>query len=614
MGEQGTALRALIGQRHLSYGAFCREWDRVAKRMDEALLIGHYPGRAQYHRWLRGELVNKRPYPDACRVLEAMFPGWSVERLFSPYTGGNPPDLFLYSQAGPSQVPGDGNGKTEARMPYTRSSLRREKRELRESMREAGLEYRQIATEFARVYKLRPRAAWREAYGWSLQDAADKINAYRGNVGLDPGGLSGMTSAHLCEYENWPGYGEPPSGRRPSPYLLAVLASIYGCQVGDLIDLADRKHLPKADLLVIDTYSPSRGQGISVSHSPGKANDGGEAETHESESMLTGVSVSPVELVPARSDVQPILRNMSRISALPAIAALRQVQQGYVIADRLMGALSVSDAIRTQVPVVEMACEVTRGADRAEALAFACRFMEFCGWIHQDAGDLTAAMFWTDRAFDYAIELGDRRTIAYTLMRKSSIATEAGNPAQGLGIANFALSDPSVLTPRLRAVILRQRAHAYAALHEPNEVERDADNALAEAVAGMNQGEEDRAPYCSPMYVAMETGQSMVVAGRSHDALSVLARSHSEWSDRSQVRDYALCVSRLATAYAAAGDPEQACDTAGEAINLAYGIGSRRVVGQLVELLDALGTWRNDPVISATRGRLSTLVDSFKAG
>jgi hypothetical protein len=86
MGEQEIAFKALIRQRHMSYDAFCREWDRVAKSVD-GVLQGHYPGRAQYYRWLRGELANKRPYPDACRMLEAMFPGWPVERLFSLYTG-----------------------------------------------------------------------------------------------------------------------------------------------------------------------------------------------------------------------------------------------------------------------------------------------------------------------------------------------------------------------------------------------------------------------------------------------------------------------------------------------------------------------------------------------
>lgn len=87
--EQVTAFKALIRQRHLSYEAFCREWDRIAKSVDERLQ-GRYPAHAQYYRWLRGELANKRPYPDASRILEAMFPGWTVERLFSPFAEQTP--------------------------------------------------------------------------------------------------------------------------------------------------------------------------------------------------------------------------------------------------------------------------------------------------------------------------------------------------------------------------------------------------------------------------------------------------------------------------------------------------------------------------------------------
>jgi transcriptional regulator with XRE-family HTH domain len=154
----------------------------------------------------------------------------------------------------PPEIASDDDGEDRG-MPYAKTSLRSEKRKLRERMRAAGLDYRQIANEFSRVYRLRPRAAWREAYGWSLQDAADTINAFKGDTGLDPGGLSGMTASHLCEYENWPGYGDIPTGRKPSPYLIAVLAGIYDCQVSDLIDLADRQHLPGPDLLIIDTYT-----------------------------------------------------------------------------------------------------------------------------------------------------------------------------------------------------------------------------------------------------------------------------------------------------------------------------------------------------------------------
>lgn len=137
-------------------------------------------------------------------------------------------------------------------MAYARTSLRAEKRALREKMRAMGLGHQEIAAEFARRYQLRPRAAWREAQGWSLQEAADRINSHVGGAGLDPGGVAAMTAAHLCEYDNWPGHGAKASGRRPSARLLAVLAAVYGCAVTDLVDLADREHFSPGDLLVLD--------------------------------------------------------------------------------------------------------------------------------------------------------------------------------------------------------------------------------------------------------------------------------------------------------------------------------------------------------------------------
>jgi hypothetical protein len=137
-------------------------------------------------------------------------------------------------------------------MAATQPSLRQQKRDLRARMRTMGRGYQDIAAEFARRYNLRPRAAWREAYGWSLQEAADKINEFRGHAGLDQRGLAGMTAPHLSEYENWPGPGLKLTGRRPTPYVLAVLAGVYGCPVGELVDLADRERYPKSELIVLD--------------------------------------------------------------------------------------------------------------------------------------------------------------------------------------------------------------------------------------------------------------------------------------------------------------------------------------------------------------------------
>jgi hypothetical protein len=79
-------LKALLQQRHLhTHSAFRREYERVAARTDKALKAG-WPSKAQFYRWLSGELVGL-PHVDHCRVLESMFPGWTVAKLFEIHDG-----------------------------------------------------------------------------------------------------------------------------------------------------------------------------------------------------------------------------------------------------------------------------------------------------------------------------------------------------------------------------------------------------------------------------------------------------------------------------------------------------------------------------------------------
>ena len=193
-----------------------------------------------------------------------------------------------------------------------------EKRALRQKMRGAGLGYREIAAEFARRYRLRPRTAWREAYGWSLKEAAAQINEHTGEVGLDPGGISAMTGSHLCEYEAWPGVapkraGARAAGRKPTPYLLALLAAGYGCTVLELIDFPDREWLPAADLLVLDKYSQ---------HQPASPHGGHEPAPHGQVPDSPAASRSD-DRVDARGAVLELWRGKEPVAAPePATVAL----------------------------------------------------------------------------------------------------------------------------------------------------------------------------------------------------------------------------------------------------------------------------------------------------
>jgi hypothetical protein len=78
-------LKALLQRNHWqTYRTFCKEYDKAAVSVDPELK-GTWPSRAQLYRWLSGDLKGV-PYPDHCRVLEEMFPGWTADQLFERCT------------------------------------------------------------------------------------------------------------------------------------------------------------------------------------------------------------------------------------------------------------------------------------------------------------------------------------------------------------------------------------------------------------------------------------------------------------------------------------------------------------------------------------------------
>lgn len=130
-----------------------------------------------------------------------------------------------------------------------RASARAEQNALRLGMLDAGMTTAEIADEFIRRYRYRPRAAFRHAHGWTLLRAADHINSDAARLHLDPDGRAPMTAPYLCELEHWP---YPAERRRLTPQILALLATVYETDVHSLLDVDDRMRLRPADRLVID--------------------------------------------------------------------------------------------------------------------------------------------------------------------------------------------------------------------------------------------------------------------------------------------------------------------------------------------------------------------------
>ncbi len=127
-----------------------------------------------------------------------------------------------------------------------RADLRAELVDLRERTRRLGLGYSDIAGEIGRQYQLRPREAYRLAWGWTPEQAAARFNALAADDSAGARSRVSMTGSQLREHERWPA-----GGRKPPVYVLLLLAQTYQTDVRCLLDLADHENLAPPDRLTL---------------------------------------------------------------------------------------------------------------------------------------------------------------------------------------------------------------------------------------------------------------------------------------------------------------------------------------------------------------------------
>lgn len=130
---------------------------------------------------------------------------------------------------------------------------------LRQEMLVSGCSLELIATEMERRWSFRPREAYRHAHGWSqdevaarFTEVADRIGGERGSAG--PPSQAPMIGTRIGEYERWPN-----GGRRPSPYVLTVLATVLGTTVERLLDYEDHRKMPDQERTVLAAVLAANG-------------------------------------------------------------------------------------------------------------------------------------------------------------------------------------------------------------------------------------------------------------------------------------------------------------------------------------------------------------------
>jgi tetratricopeptide (TPR) repeat protein len=291
-----------------------------------------------------------------------------------------------------------------------------------------------------------------------------------------------------------------------------------------------------------------------------------------------------------------------------AVRQLRSLLAEYAKLDNLLGPAHVLALVSVHIQFIGELLTVASGRVRSELLRVGGWYAEFAGWLHQDAGNLRAGMQWTDRALSWAEAAEDPVMTAYVLMRKSNQASSAGDGARALGLARAALRRQDRLTPRARALVLRQEARGHALAGDGTACARAIAKAQQEAASTEDQGEADKVMtgYCTPSYIEAEAGDCWLLLGQPQKAVTIFERGLAAWPSEYQ-RDRGLNLARLAVAHAASREPEQACAVGQEALAVVRNAGSARAVAELHRLPALLADWPDAAPVVELQETLATL-------
>ena len=494
-------------------------------------------------------------------------------------------------------------------MPAHNASTRAGQRKLREQMRGLGMSRAEIAAEMARQYKLRPRAAWRAAWGWTLEEAAERYNTLRAKD--DTQALTSLTGSRLSEWENWPF-----SNRKPPITGLCLLAEIYHAGVLDLIDFHDRGKLPAAELLTLGkTAAAPSGSQPSRHQEPQRsaAHVGQPARDDPPTPATTGIGIPPItgnpagsparrrgtvlhvddhEPLPAAIMTKPMRLRLKGLSApqLDELTCLLDDQwHALVRTDSLLGPRHALVGVRAQLNVIDNLLREIRPPIRQRVLRLGAKYAESAAWLYEDSGDRPAASYWTGRSMEWAVEADDHQMVSWTLFRRSQQATAAGDAAQVAGLVEAAQREADGLPGPMLSAILQQKAHGYALERDENACHKTIDRAFMHAAAPDDRGDASNGhgSFCTAAYLEMQRGACWFRLGRPKKAIDSFDAAIRSMPHVYR-RDLGVALSGRAAALAAVGEPEQAAAAASQALGIARDSGSGSILNMVIVLADGL--------------------------
>jgi hypothetical protein len=146
-------------------------------------------------------------------------------------------------------------------------------------------------------------------------------------------------------------------------------------------------------------------------------------------------------------------------------------------ADQILGPHQLLGPVMAQLDMLDGLRQHARPPVAKPLLRVLGQYAEFVGWLQQDAGDLPAAMYWSDRATQWAQSASDYQMAAHLLVRKSNIAYLADDANTVIELAAAAQDAPRDIDPKITALAAQQEARGWAMINNGDRCRRKLDTA-----------------------------------------------------------------------------------------------------------------------------------------
>jgi tetratricopeptide (TPR) repeat protein len=252
-----------------------------------------------------------------------------------------------------------------------------------------------------------------------------------------------------------------------------------------------------------------------------------------------------------------------------------------------------------QAAVLEALQTVLRDAPRLEVVRLGARYAESAAWLYEDSGNLAKARYWTSRAMEWAYEADDKSMLAWTVFRCSQQAAITRDASQVIGLARAARRNEHLLAEPMRAAIRVQEAYGHALDGDDQTSQQLLDEAHTWAASDtVGDARDGQGSYCTPSYIEIHRARCWLTADQPKTAIQLYEQALPALPVVYQ-RDRAAALGRLAAAYLANRQVEQAATTAHAALPVARGAGSKRIVGEIRGLSAAMVPYRLLPAVAA---------------